>query len=138
MPPDPTLAELVSDWLAKAEEDFGLCEHLVDEGVFPNAIGFHAQQAAEKYLKAFLVSRQADFPKTHDLGLLVELLRDVSPELADSLPDLDLLTPYGVEVRYPGDRVPLSSEEARHAFGLARAVRQRVTEEVGKTHGVGS
>jgi len=40
-------------------------------------VGFHAQQAAEKFIKAFLVRHQIEFPKTHDIGLLRQLVARV-------------------------------------------------------------
>ena len=67
---EEVMCELVQQWTAKAETDFGLAEHLVSEGKYLDAIGFHAQQAAEKFLKAFLVEHQIEFPKTHNIGEL--------------------------------------------------------------------
>ena len=48
-------------------------------------VGFHAQQSAEKFIKAFLVSRQTEFPKTHDIALLRQLVARVDPDLAEKL-----------------------------------------------------
>jgi hypothetical protein len=57
-PPDAIRRELVAQWLARAEEDLGVARHLLAERLpYYTAIGFHAQQAAEKYVKAFLVAR---------------------------------------------------------------------------------
>jgi len=64
-------------------------------------IAFHAQQAVEKALKGFLISRKCfDFPKTHDLGRLLDLAESFEPDLA-SLDSIIELTPYAVEMRYP-------------------------------------
>jgi len=64
-------------------------------------IAFHAQQAVEKALKGFLISRKCfDFPKTHDLGRLLDLAESFEPELS-SLDAIIELTPYAVEMRYP-------------------------------------
>jgi HEPN domain-containing protein len=56
------------DWVVKAEEDFILARVSARKKP-PLAYGicFHAQQCAEKYLKAILVAKQQTFPKTHDL-----------------------------------------------------------------------
>jgi len=60
--------DFVQDWLRKAEGDFAAAEHLLglaQQDCFTAA--FHAQQAAEKFLKALLVRHQIPFPKTHDI-----------------------------------------------------------------------
>ena len=50
-PPDEVRREILESWLRRANEDLSLATHLLeDESLFLNAIGFHAQQAAEKYL----------------------------------------------------------------------------------------
>ncbi|RJP25557.1 MAG: HEPN domain-containing protein [Candidatus Abyssobacteria bacterium SURF_5] len=126
-PPEQAKRQLVKQWLAKAEEDFGLAEHLLSEhSPYLGAVGFHSQQAAEKYLKAFLVYHQIDFPKTHDLVEILDLLEPVAPALAQSLQDIRALNPYGVEIRYPGDIPELSANEAHLAVELAGKVRKEI------------
>ena len=106
--------ELVKQWLAKAEEDFAVARHLLATGTaYYGAIGFHAQQGAEKFLKAFLVWRQVEFPKTHDLGELLELVGKIDEPLAATLEGAVALNPYGVEVRYHADFTAISPEEAQ-------------------------
>jgi len=113
----------VRQWLNKAEEDYSLAKHLVEEDAsFYSAISFHAQQAAEKYLKAFLVDRQIEFPKTHDLAGLLDLVSVGDKELADSLREIVVLTSYGVDARYPTDLPSISCEEAGRAVELATKV----------------
>ncbi|RJP21529.1 MAG: HEPN domain-containing protein [Candidatus Abyssobacteria bacterium SURF_5] len=66
-PPEDIKRKLIAEWLRKADSDTDLAEHLMAEGAaFANSIAFHSQQAAEKYLKAFLTSHQVAFPKTHE------------------------------------------------------------------------
>jgi HEPN domain-containing protein len=126
-PPDVVRRELVAQWLARADEDLGVARHLLAEGLpYYVAIGFHAQQAAEKSLKAFLVDRQVAFPKTHDLGRLLDLVGTVDTTLADALSGAVQLTDFGVDVRYPGDLPELGSDDARRAVELAADVRERV------------
>ena len=93
---------------------------------FANAVAFHCQQAAEKYLKAFLVWSEVDFPKTHDLKELLNLAEPVSRELAVGLKNVIVLTRYGVDLRYPGDRPDAALEEAREAVEMALQVRDAV------------
>jgi len=122
--PEEVKRDLVRQWLTKAEEDFGLAEQLLEEdSPYLNAIGFHAQQAAEKYLKAILVWHQIDFPKTHNLGELLDLVKKADSPLADSLRGATALNPYGVEIRYPGDLPEMTPAEAKQAGNWARQVR---------------
>ena len=125
--PDEVKQELVRQWVAKAESDFGLAQRLVSESSpYLDAIGFHAQQAAEKYLKALLVQHQIEFPKTHNLGGLLDLVSAIDASLATSLRDVTALTPYGVDVRYPGDVPEMTAEVAAQTLALAAKVRDAV------------
>ena len=69
------------------------------------AVAFHAQQAAEKFLKAFLVRHQIPFRKTHDIQELLGLAASVTAELKAELVSAAMLTPFGVDFRYPGEQV---------------------------------
>jgi HEPN domain-containing protein len=126
-PPDEARKPLVRQWLDKAEEDFLLAEHLVKEQYpSPAAIAFHSQQAAEKYLKAFLVWHQIEFPKTHDVEKLLDLVATRDSQLADVLEEAGYLSQYGVDVRYPGEMSDLTGEESTHAFETASKVRNEI------------
>ncbi len=126
-PREQVKRQIVNEWLRKANADLALAEHLLENGTaFLNAITFHCQQAAEKYIKAFLVWHEIDFPKTHDLEELLDLAETSNRDLAASLRDVIVLTPYGVELRYPGDRPDATPDEAHEAVDLARQVRDAV------------
>ncbi|MGC9454154.1 MAG: HEPN domain-containing protein [Phycisphaerae bacterium] len=126
-PPDDEKKQIVGEWLHKADDDMTLAEYLVSaEKLFTSAITFHCQQASEKYIKALLTWWDVEFPKTHDLQNLLDLVGTVSCELADKLQDIIVLTPYGVEMRYPGDRPDADADEARQAVELASTVRAAV------------
>lgn len=126
-PSDDLQRELVRHWLDKANEDFDAAELLLREGGrFRGVIAFHAQQAVEKYLKAVLVRHQAEFPKTHDIGRLLQRLAAADPVAAHALSGSDILTPYGVEMRYPGDAPELLPGEEHYAVQVARGVRDEV------------
>jgi HEPN domain-containing protein len=108
-----------------AEEDLGLATDLLSRGSpYLNAIGFHAEQAAERLLKACLVRYQVEFPKTHNLGELLDLVDGPNPGLARSLRGATALNPYAVEVRYPGDLPEMTEADAREAVRLASSVRE--------------
>ena len=80
-----------------------MVQALIDEtSIGDRVIGFHAQQAIEKAAKAVLASRGEDYPFTHDIVRLLDLL-DRS-QLPEELPlvDAEDLTPWAVELRYGG------------------------------------
>jgi HEPN domain-containing protein len=79
---------------------------------------FHAQQTAEKYLKAVLVAQGQPFPRTHDLVFLYGLCVRSSSTLAPRQADLNVLSTYAVDVRYPGTTPTVI--EARQAVPQCR------------------
>jgi HEPN domain-containing protein len=120
------IRRLVAEWLAKADLDFHTVERLCSEDPFRDIVAFHAQQAVEKYLKALLTRHQIEFPKTHELRRLLELLAEAEPQLAVSLKDIRWLEPFGVEIRYPGDRPDTLPGDDRRARELARMARDEI------------
>jgi len=119
--------KLVRQWLHKADTDLEAAEALLSQDppfLYPSC--FFSQQAAEKHLKALLTWHQVEFPKTHVIGELLDLLAEVDPSLAQSLADTTALNPYGVEIRYPGDQPEPDSVQATTALDLARKVRDAI------------
>ena len=126
-PPEAALRELVFQWFEKAGRDFEAAEYLMSQGGrFREIVAFHCQQAVEKYLKALLVRHLVEFPKTHEISKLLGLVATVYPDLAESLRDADVLTPFGAEVRYPSDAPELLPGGANDAFGIARRAKDGV------------
>jgi HEPN domain-containing protein len=80
----------------------------------------------EKYLKAFLVWHQIEFPKTHDLEALLKLAGKADDKIPEILRDAAILTPYGVDYRYPGDYPNVSGRDAEQALRLAERVRLEI------------
>lgn len=116
--------DLVRAWLDKATKDQHFAELALDQGPeYADITCFHAQQAAEKSLKAYLVWLELDFPKTHVLDDLLDLIDDNAFEThRDSL---SMLTPFAVESRYPEISIP-SAETAAQAVDSAKAVLELV------------
>ena len=128
-PPDRIRDEFVRQWLLKAEEDLNAAKSLVTYGdTFLSTVCFHSQQAAEKYLKAFLTNRQVEFPKTHDIDELLDLIAPTDNRLSETLRDVIVLTNYGVDVRYPGDSPSMTGSDAQQAIQMAERVRRSVLE----------
>ena len=115
----------VRDWVVKAEEDYAVLDVLRRKRrpSFNNAICFHAQQCAEKYLKALLTHARLSFPKTHDLLELLELAKRRHPSLELTRPLLEYLEPYAVALRYPGEFA--SRVEATRAVRIMSQLRAR-------------
>lgn len=87
--------------MAKAGSDATAVRELLDNAVVDDSvIGFHAQQAVEKSLKAVLASKGVQFERTHDLDRLLELLAEQGLEPPVELDELSALTDYAVILRY--------------------------------------
>lgn len=115
--------ELEEAWLflRKAREDADAVGKLAADVDMADAIiGFHAQQAVEKALKAVLAASGDDFPWTHDLRHLIERLSDLETPLPSSLHEIRVLGPWAVEFRY-GEAIddPLDRDQAVVLVGEA-------------------
>lgn len=113
---------LARGWILKGDSDLADAQRTVSsEGPYDTAC-FHAQQAVEKYLKAFLAVQRQPIPRTHDLEELAALCADVAAPRDLGLPDLSDLTGYAVELRYDPEFWP-SHDTASEAVALADRVR---------------
>ena len=114
-------------WLVKADHDLlNVANNLAAAEVPWDTVCFHAQQAAEKSLKAVLVSRGVDPPRTHDLVALLARCAEHAPDLADLEGACRTLTAFAVSSRYPDDLFEPDEADGRRTAGLAREVRARV------------
>ena len=127
----PETLNLVRQWIEKAEHDLRNAEHTLKlkKNCPFDTVCFHAQQCAEKYLKALLVARGIAFPKTHDLRAIIQLA-PAEIELGLELDVLFTLTQYAVDTRYPEEEEPISRQEAKQAVAVARQVREAVREKL--------
>ena len=117
---------LTTEWIQKAEGDLATAHRELRARKSPNydAACFHAQQCAEKYLKALLQEEVIPFGKTHNLSLLLDLQQNRHPFLEMIRPVLAILNVYAVEYRYPGESA--DKEVARQALKLAEEVKLAV------------
>ena len=117
----------VRQWATYADEDLELARHALGMGAkcSTRLVAYHAQQCAEKYLKAYLVHRQVDFPFTHNISLLLELCGE-SGAWVTELTDAEILTRFGVKARYPGEDAEVPMEKAQQAVDIAARVRELV------------
>lgn len=124
----------VGNWLTLARDDLALAEVVLRQPELqPRNAGFHAQQAAEKALKAIYVFLQVQYPLTHDLDKLRDGLPDGS-RVQEEHPNLVELSKWAVEPRYPG----LFANTSRQAVGVfvqqARALLDSVLRDL-EAHG---
>jgi len=116
------ISELKS-WITYAEEDYSAAKTLLGlKKPLLGAVGFHAQQCAEKYLKALLILKDVDFPKTHDLSTLNTLCNQNGIFTGFDLQQLADLTKFAVQARYP--RSQPTSEKAEEMLAIAKTVRR--------------
>ena len=117
------MKKLTAEWIEKAEEDFFSATHLAGAGRLTpyNVICFHCQQAGEKWLKARLCEDGVVFPKTHDLGSLLQQLTQVYPDWNHLSRVAENLTNYASNTRYPGDSATrVDMEQALVDMGAVR------------------
>jgi HEPN domain-containing protein len=98
------MTPLAAEWVAKAEGDYATARREFRARRRPNfdAACFHAQQCAEKYLKALLQQQRLAIPRTHNLEALAKPLLEAHPVLKPLAVALRTLGAYAVETRYPG------------------------------------
>jgi len=115
-------------WLDIARDDLRAGEKaLSGDDPLPRDACFHAQQAAEKYLKAYLVFRGFHPRRTHDLELLLEECADFDPRFRGLAAACEFLNPFAIEARYPSRIAEYTVEQAGRGLDLA----ERIAEFVG-------
>jgi HEPN domain-containing protein len=115
--------ELVEEWIRKTEGDYhsALREYRARKNPNYDAAGFHAQQCAEKYLKAILQLQNIRFDKVHDLLALLNLCQPYLPELELYKELFSFLNPFSVAFRYPGESA--TPDQARTAVQAIKKIR---------------
>lgn len=128
-PPEPGRSSPAERWFRLAEEDLAAARLILDSGgVALRVACFLAQQAAEKALKAGLITLAVEFPKIHDLGELHDCFPSgVRPEIdAD---DLDLVDPWIIDGRYAADLPAVEAAQATKIVGAGVLAALRSTSE---------
>jgi HEPN domain-containing protein len=131
MPPREVMRE-VQAWIGKAENDLKNIELVLPYEDAPlDTVCFHAQQAAEKYLKALLTFLGTAFPKTHDIPELLLLLPEDS-QVPSSVGDMSDVADAAVGVRYPGDPEEYDRGVAEELVSKAKIVKAAVLAELAR------
>lgn len=120
---DKSPSDQCSDWLIHSRSDLRLAKiSLKDTQILPEDCTFHAQQCAEKALKALLIAKSIEYPRTHSLEVLVGLLNERGMQIPETIDQAYILTQYAVQTRYPGEWEPITRHEARKAMELAEYI----------------
>ncbi|RPJ80899.1 MAG: HEPN domain-containing protein [Deltaproteobacteria bacterium] len=110
------------DWLIRAKSDLAIAKTNLPEGALYEDLCFHAQQAAEKALKAVYQKNDWAFRYTHDIDELIAGIKREGVEVPKEVVEADVLTRFAWESRYPyiGEQVP--EEEYQEAIRQAETV----------------
>jgi len=118
------IRNIVKEWIEKADHDLGSAKliylHLPE---YFDTIGFHCQQATEKYLKSMLKHFEIEYQRTHNLVYLLDLLSlkiDIQDEIYDKA---ILLNGFSVQIRYPDTTIYLTKDELETAIRISQEFR---------------
>lgn len=121
----------VESWLARGDDDLVLVKLILEKGTgSPNLACFHAQQAAEKYLKGYLAHHDKHVRKIHDLPKLLGGCMQIDSSFKELREDAQYLTQFYIESRYPDDFIMFQLEDAEKAYGAATRVKEFVLEKI--------
>jgi HEPN domain-containing protein len=124
-------ADLVQGWLKKAESDLTNARLCVSSGQSLDTACFHAQQAAEKLIKAYLIANEIEYPFIHNLEKLIDLSSIKDPSFKEIKILGGMLTPYAVELRYDEEFWP-SPVTAEEALTAAEKIRNFILSRIPK------
>lgn len=132
---ESSMKEKARDWLDLANRDLHISVVSIKEEIY-NIACFHAQQAVEKTIKAYIINKSELIPKTHDLNNLVHKDEELSKILADFDEELDFLDALYITTRYP-DVIVGSLEEglpdksdAEYAVNSAKEIIKQTTKNI--------
>lgn len=119
--------QVIREWLNKADEDFDFAYSVLEESTFYAQICFHFHQAAEKYLKAYIIGNNLAFQKIHDLQVLLKLCKSKDKLLSLLDDDCKLLNRFYIDTRYPVHwPTNYTIETAREAKSAAEKIRDKI------------
>jgi HEPN domain-containing protein len=123
MPPEGASPEDPREWLRRARSNLARASQgqVAPDVLFEDPC-FDAQQAVEKALKALLVLKGVQVPRTHSISELITLLAELGFDIPVDVKEASALTDYAVAARYPGPSEPVLVEDYEKAVATARAV----------------
>lgn len=122
--------EEIREWVKYGKNDYDTAVFLQKMTPPPlEIICYHCQQAAEKYLKSFLVSENKPVIKTHDLSYLAEICIKIDNDFESIIPACEELTDYGVSTRYPAN-IELNHADISRAMYNCEKVMQFIEKKI--------
>ncbi len=116
--------KIFKEWLKKAEEDFGFARTSLKETKYYAQICFHFHQAAEKFLKAFIIANHLEFRPVHNLIELLNICRDKNHKIEEIEEACRFLNPFYIDTRYPVHwPTHYDKETANNAMKSAKKIR---------------
>lgn len=125
-----------SVWLHLANEEFLYASSDLED---PNhewfaQTCFHFQQAAEKYLKSYLLHSKKSFRKVHNLTELVLLCAQQDEEFSNLHDHAAILNPFYTETRYPVHwPIHFTRSDAQAAMVAAKTIAELVKNKISRT-----
>jgi len=121
----------VKSWFTHGDEDLVLVKIILEKEIgSTNLACFHAQQAAEKYLKGFLAHHDLHIRKIHDLEIIIEDCKNVDTSFSELKDSAIFLNQFYIESRYPDDYIEFSREDAEKACQAVLRIKEFVLEKI--------
>ncbi|MCL2804778.1 MAG: HEPN domain-containing protein [Treponema sp.] len=120
-------SEILQQWLDKGNDDLRSAEYLstMHHPTPDEIICYHCQQSSEKYLKGFLFLHDIEPPQIHKLIELLGMCGLIDSSFSVLLPQLNVLTDYGVLPRYPNE-LGITNDDMKIAIKYAKIVQEFV------------
>ena len=118
------IKNIVKEWIKDAEEELKAAKELLEK--LPQKSSVHSQQAAEKFLKAFLAYHNVEILKTHNIERLIKECMKIDKEFQNLLKEEIVILSRYYFSRYPPQLLSVTLEEAEVAFKSALEVKEFV------------
>ncbi|MBI4646653.1 MAG: HEPN domain-containing protein [Bacteroidia bacterium] len=113
----------IEKWLISSVGDLTLAKKgKISKKIPYEPLCFHAQQAAEKGLKAILIFKNKEFEKTHSIARLLELINETGLDIPPAMKETISLTRFATRMRYPTNEIPVTQKEYKEVIKLAEKV----------------
>lgn len=124
-------AIIIKKWFSKGNNDLKNIENNLNSEIIPtDTVCFHAQQAIEKYFKGVIVYLEKEISKTHDLVKLLSEITDFMPELLPLEEDIEKISEFAVESRYPDSFYEPVITDAQQAYKLAVKIKEMILNKI--------
>ena len=126
-------SQIPREWFEKGNHDISDAILLFREGGFTDSICYHCHQAVEKYLKGYLLLKKGNYPRIHELSVLLDKCVEIDKIFIDFFDEVKFLDKFYIESKYPMDSPKMfSQEEAKQAVEAAEKIISFINEKTGK------